>query len=157
MEHTVLCDVVNKCFQQVTEGHDLYSASFLVRPRGCGGFRQSRAAVLLISETTAGDIVVNDAGVIGMVIAFWQHPTDVSIYAEVDAYECLANDARVRSQARTHRVFFDSRTIIDACVWYTVSPTVIRVSVPPALLFLWMVGSVLLTATMVVTKKTNID
>ena len=139
IEHTVLVDLVNKSFQQVIEGHDLYSGFFLVNPKDVRvaglAFRKSKSAVLLIGETCAGDLVIDEHGVAGLVIAFWQTVGQNEIYAEIDAYECINDDARFRSTARVQRLFIASNSIIDALIWYTVSPTIIRLSLPPALLY----------------------
>lgn len=139
MEHTVLFDLVNKCFQQVIEGHDLYTPTFLVN--ACsqattdGAYQSSRRAVLRIGETAVGDLIITDAGVVGKIIAFFQKSGDDTIVAEMDAYECSGGDTRFRCQNRPHRMFFDCRAIVDSLVWYQYSPSIIRVSIPPSLLF----------------------
>ena len=84
---------------------------------------------------SAKDLVITDAGVVAAIVAFWQSAGDETLYAEANAYECLNNDARFRSLERSHRVFIDTRTIIEALIWYEESPTIIKVSLPPALLY----------------------
>ena len=109
MEHTVLFDLVNKCFRQVMEGHDLYTPTFLVN--ACsqattdGAYQSSRRAVLRIGETAVGDLIITDAGVVGKIIAFFQKSGDDTIVAEMDAYECSGGDTRFRCQDRSHRMF----------------------------------------------------
>ena len=85
MEHTVLFDLVNKCFQQVIEGHDPYTPTFLVN--ACsqattdGAYQSSRRAVLRIGEAAVGDLIITDAGLVGKIIAFFQKSGDDTIVA----------------------------------------------------------------------------
>jgi hypothetical protein len=137
IEHTTLVDLVNKSFEQVLSGHDLYKATFLIRPAavdvGGRAFRRSRGAVLRIGRASAEDLCITDDGAVGRIIGFWQCGSS-DIYAEIDAYECIDGDARLRSLERSHRMFIDSRTIIDTLIWVMESPAIARISLPPALL-----------------------
>jgi hypothetical protein len=139
IEHTVLNDVVNTTFQQIINGHDLYTEAFLVAPRDCniGGidFRKSRAACTRIGHVAAKDLVVTVRGRVGCVVSFWQRVSDDNIVVEVDAYPCLDNDMRFASKAQATRCFFELRELVDTLIWIEDSPGIIRLSVPPALLY----------------------
>jgi hypothetical protein len=123
---------------QVKKGTDIYKESFLVRPSSTSFndivFRQSRYAILHIGSVRAGDLIINTDGLLGSVAGFWQHG-DGDIFVAVDAYECVNSDPRLRALQRHHRVFFDAHTIIDSLIWVEESPAIIRVSLPPALLY----------------------
>jgi hypothetical protein len=139
-EHTVLTDVVNTTFQQIKNGHDLYRESFLVFPQElliCGiGFLTSRKACIRIGHVQVGDVVVNIDGVVGCVVKFWQQcGGDDRIVVQVDVYPCLNNDIRYASKAQSYRSFMEDRTIVDAVLWIDDSPGIIRICVPPSLLY----------------------
>ena len=140
LEHTVLVDVVNQAIQQIIDGHDLYSAVFLVHPRThvqLGGFNffRSRSGIMRIGQVSAGDLVIDDVGGVGKVISFWQRENDHRLTIEIDAYPCVNNDISIRATLRSHRDFVTSESLIDTCIWVEDSPGIIHVTVPPALLY----------------------
>jgi hypothetical protein len=139
LEHTVLTDVVNTTFQQVISGHDLYSETFLIMPHDCeiGGldFRRSRAACCRIGHVAVGDLVVNVHGCVGCIVCCWQKASDNLIVLEVDAYPCLNDDVRFVSKAQASKSFFELREIVDSLIWIEESPGIIRICLPPALLY----------------------
>ena len=139
IEHTVLTDVVNTTFEQIISGHDLYTDAFLVTPRDCniGGihFRTSRAACLRIGHVSVGDLVIRSDALVGRVVKFWQRASDNFIALEVDAYACVNDDIRFVSTAQTTREFFDHKSIVDSLIWFEDSPALLRIAVPPALLY----------------------
>jgi len=138
MEHTVLVDIVNKSFQQLAEGIDLYKEAFLVRAKTAAlagqAFHRSKYAVLHIGAVQHGDIVINEQGIVGAVAEFWQQG-DGHIFAAVDAFECIDDNPQIRAVQRSHRVFFEASTIVDSLIWVEESPAIVRVSLPPALLY----------------------
>ena len=139
IEHTVLTDVVNKSFEQILEGHELYKPCFLVNPRDAHvpgiALRKARSAVLRIGETWAGDVVITNDGIVGKVICMWTQAGDDTIYSEIDVYRCVPNDARFRCTDGAQRSFIDSATLSSTLIWYEESPGIICISLPPALLF----------------------
>ena len=139
LEHTVLVDLVNTCFQQVIDGHDLYKAVWQVRPSSVdiGGrvFLRSRSAVLMIGMTSAGDVVMTETGIVGRIVNFWQAAGEETLYAAITAYECINNDTRFRSTERSQQLVCDSGTIVDALVWVWESPAIMRVSIPRSVLY----------------------
>ena len=139
LEHTVLTDVINTTFQQVISGHDLYSEAFLIMPHECHisgiDFRRSRTACTRIGHVAAGDLVINVRGRVGCVISCWQRTSDNLIVLEVDIYPCLNNDIRFASKAQAVRGFFEHLDIVDTLLWIEDSPGIVRVSIPPALLY----------------------
>lgn len=140
LEHTVLVDLVNTTFQQVADGHDLYNKEFLVTPHNVHvdgrHMRRARSAVLRIGLTSHGDMIVSTTGVVGTVINFWQFIGDATFFVEIDAHECINNDTRFRSKDRVERLCLETSSIVDSLVWVYDSPSIIRVSLPPALLFM---------------------
>ena len=140
IEHTVLCDVVNTTFQQIIDGHDLYTDAFLLLPHDCNmngmHFRTSRAACLRVGHVAVGDLVIRSDGLVGCVVKFWQRASDNHIALEVDAYPCVNNDIRYVSTAQSTRDFFDHHSIVDCLIWFEDSPALLRIAVPPALLYL---------------------
>ena len=139
IEHTVLTDVVNTTFQQVLSGHDLYKDAFLVMPHDCElagiAFRRSRAACIRIGHVACGDLVVNVRGRVGCVVSCWQRVSDELIVLEADVYPVLNNDIRFVSKSQSFRGFFVAKDLVDTVLWIEESPGIIRISVPPALLF----------------------
>jgi hypothetical protein len=139
IEHTVLADVVNKAIEQVIDGFDLYKVQFMVRPTAAEiaghAFRRSSHIVAIIGPLAAGDMVITHDGVVGSIIGFWQQSDDATIYAEIDAHECIGNNTQVRSMYRTQRMFIDIAMIVDALIWVMESPAIIRISIPPAMLY----------------------
>ena len=139
LEHTVLTDVVNTTFQQVLSGHDLYKDAFLIMPHEVEvsgiDFRRSRSACCRIGHVSARDLVMNVHGRVGRVVSCWQRISDELIVLEVDAYPCLNNDISVVSSAQAVRGFFEQVDLVDTLLWIEDSPGIIRVSVPPAVLY----------------------
>jgi len=138
-EHTVLTDVVNKTFQQAIRGFDLYRKRFLVTPHSCsiGGvlYDRARKACLEIGQVKSDDVVVLRDGAVGKVKFFWQRPGYESIVAELDVYEMIGGDVRFRSCERFSSSFVDVREFVDTCIWIYDSPAIMRVSLPPSLLY----------------------
>jgi hypothetical protein len=139
IEHTVLIDVVNTTFQQIIGGHDLYMDIFLLTPRDCqiGGihFRSSRAVCLRIGHVAIGDLVIRSDGLVGCVVKVWQRAHDNHVALEVDVYPCVNNDIRFVSTAQSKRDFFDHQSLVDTLLWMEESPALLRIAVPPALLY----------------------
>ena len=79
-------------------------------------------------------MVVNKDGVLGKVVGFWEQ-AGAEICVAVDAYECVNNDPRLRALQRSQRVFFNYRSTVDSLIWVEESPAIIRVSLPPSLLY----------------------
>ena len=142
MEHTVLVDVINTMFQQIEHGADLYRACFLVSPRlvefqGVRLYR-SGAAVLRIGHVARGDLIITNTGVVAKIVTFMRKDSVeclLDIFAEVDVYPCVNGDLKYASSARSTRRFLDCKTFVDCLIWLEESPGLIRISIPPALLF----------------------
>ena len=138
-EHTVLNDVVNQSFEQVLDGHDVYAEEFLISPAAVTlstiAFRAANRCVTRIGLIAAGDLVINSAGDVGMVIKVFQRVCDDLILLEVDAFPTIGGDVSRRSADRKYRDFFESKSIIDVLIWYYDSPAIVRFSVPSALLY----------------------
>ena len=139
IEHTVLTDIVNTSFEQVAEGHDLYKAVFLVNPspmllRG-QAFHTSRSAVLPIGLVSKGDVVITSEGIVGKVASFWQANAVGPVYASISAYKCIDGDTRLRATDNPLDIVCDAREVVDALIWFWQSPAIMRVSIPPALLY----------------------
>lgn len=135
----MLTDLANKTFQQAVRGFDLYRKQFLVSPTACtiNGtlYDRSRKAILEIGEASANDMVALRNGAVAKIISFWQRSGDESIIAELEIYECINDDVRIRALQRFERAFFDVANFVDTCVWFVDSPAIMRVSLPPALLY----------------------
>jgi hypothetical protein len=138
-EHTVLNDLVNKTFEQTLNGIDLYREQFLVFPADCvfdgHQMRRARKAILRIGEVTHDDLVALTNGTVGKIVYFWQRANAADIIAELECYECINNDARILSTERTTRRFVDVADFVDTLVSFMESPAILRVSLPPALLY----------------------
>ena len=140
IEHTVLTDLVNKTFEQLSRGDDIYMQSFLVRPRcvrvADSNLRRSNVAVLRLGRVSAGDVTMNSNGDVGMVTAMWQGiPASSTIYAEVEEYPTINDDLRFRSVTRSTQQFWDASTLIDTIIWVEESPGIIRIAIPPGILY----------------------
>lgn len=140
IEHTVLNDIVNLSIEQIMDGHDLYAEKFLICPRDIQvngtTFRRSGRCVMHVGQVGRGDLVINNVGDVGKVISVWQTVDERNhIFFEVDAYPCINNDVRIRATTRAYRDVFGSDSIIDVLIWYEDSPGIIRLAVPPGLLF----------------------
>ena len=139
IEHTVLTDIVNTTFQQVIGGHDLYKDAFLVMPHDCTihgiVFRRSRSACIRIGHIAVGDIVVNVSGRVGCIVGCWQRVSDELIVLEVDVYPVLNDDMRFVSKSQSFRGFFNITDLVDTVFWIEDSPGILRISIPPALLY----------------------
>ena len=88
-----------------------------------------------VGQVKSGDLVMTDLGVVAKVRSIWQRVPHGRFVVEVDEYECINNDIRVRSSTRTSHAFLYAESIIDVLIWYEDSPGIIRCAVPPALLF----------------------
>jgi hypothetical protein len=135
-EHTLINDVLNRFFEQMGDGVDIYTQRSLVNGSYIGfgdrQFCQSRRAIIHVGEVAHGDIVLFRDGVVGMILGFWQLHGDEVIYINSDCFECLT-DTRFRNRARSRRVVYESQEVLDVCIYYEHSPNVIRVSLHPAL------------------------
>ena len=138
MEHTVLHDVVTKSFEQLQSGHDLFKKEFLVNPYSVAvadnALQRSTSAVLVTGEACKGDIALFTSGEAGRILAFWQAPGE-TVAIEVDIYENVQGDVRLISEDHATRRFIESGSMVDTCIWYYDSPKVIRLSLPPVILF----------------------
>jgi len=57
------------------------------------------------------------------------------VFLEVDAYPCIEGETTLRDTDKRYLDFFESAAIIDVLIWYFHSPSIVRFSVPPALLY----------------------
>ena len=117
----------------------MYRRQFLVSPKPCpiNGvlYHRSAKVVLELGEAKNDDVVALRNGAVAKIISFWQRPGDEDIVAELDVLECINNDVRLRSLERYTRSFVNVDRFVDTCVWFVDSPAIIRVSLPPALLY----------------------
>ena len=138
-EHTVLSDVVTQAFEQILDGHDVYTEEFLICPKEVTlsfiAFRAANRCVTRVGIISAGDLIINAVGDVGKVVKVFQRVCDDLIFLEVDAYPCVDGQVSCRSIDRQYRDFFVSKSIIDVLIWYFDSPAIIRFSVPAALLY----------------------
>ena len=139
-----MCDIVdvsivNKTFQQIARGDDLYRATFLVRPKDVhidgSRLRKSNAAILRIGSLATGDVTMNCDGDVGKVVAMWQGIPASTIFVQVDVYPTINDDLRLRSTTRSTRQFWDASTLIDTLIWLEESPGIIRIPIPAAILY----------------------
>jgi hypothetical protein len=144
MEHTILVDVVNTMFQQIIGGLDLYKPCFLIHPKAIAldgnHFLRSSAAVMRIGHVEHGDLVVTKCGAVAKIVCFWRRDSAEAaaahqLFAEVDVYPSLNNDIRYAATTRSKRRFLDCHSFVDSLIWLEDSPGIIRISLPPALLF----------------------
>ena len=137
-EHTVLTDVLNQSIQQVLSGHDIYTEEFLICPKNTTlsaiAFRVARRYIGRVGEISAGDLVIDNRAHVGKVVGIYQRVSDGLVFLKVDAYPCIGGDVAWRATDRQYPDFFESTAIIDVLIWYYDSPSIVRFSVPPALL-----------------------
>ena len=137
LEHTVLLDVVNQTFQQVVDGGDVYRAKFLLNEKavalGDNRFQKAREAILDIGDVSAGDLVIDMDGVVGKVVSFWKKQDHPAVFVVLDAYRCVNSDIKIQATDGSTRRFVDSDTIVDVLFWCDISPGIIRVAIPSAL------------------------
>ena len=109
LEHTVLQDVLSTHMRQITDGHDLYSATFLICPfdviLGGIAFRRARSGCVRIGHVSAGDLVITTDGRVGKILSLWQRVADEHTFLEVDSYPSINNDTRFRATTRATKDF----------------------------------------------------
>lgn len=137
MEHTVLIDVVNQMCHQVTEGHDLFSKMFLVKPRACKhqpDVLSSSNAVLECGLVAKRDILIFEDWVVGQALGFFLI-SDVH-FVEIRVFPAVNGDTSLRDTSNEECVFKECRHVVDACVWHaTETDHQIRMCIPPILLY----------------------
>ena len=138
-EHTVLTDVLNQSMEQILSGHDVYTAEFLICPKDIFlsgvAFRAAKRYVGRVGEICAGDLVIDHRAHVGKVVQVLQRVSDGLVFLEVDAYPCIEGETTLRDTDKRYLDFFESAAIIDVLIWYFHSPSIVRFSVPPALLY----------------------
>ena len=139
LEHTVLQDVLSTHMRQITDGHDLYSATFLICPfdviLGGIAFRRARSGCVRIGHVSAGDLVITTDGRVGKILSLWQRVADEHTFLEVDSYPSINNDTRFRATTRATKDFFESAELVDALIYVDESPGIIRFSLPAQMLY----------------------
>ena len=98
-------------------------------------FRRSRSACIRIGHIAVGYIVVNVSGRVGCIVGCWQRVSDELIELEVDVYPVLNDDMRFVSKSQSFRGFFNITDLVDTVFWIEDSPGILRISIPPALLY----------------------
>ena len=132
LEHTVLADVVNKQCEQLCEGIDLFKASFLVNPRtmvDVPDLHRSRTAVLPIGRLRADDVIWVEGSRCGRVAMFYELRDEIIV--QVTIFEPCKGDATAFDERISHDVFIESRDVVDACTWYYLRPSIMKVAIPP--------------------------
>jgi len=142
VESTTLRDMLNSQYQYMSSGHDLFTPQFLSNTRlqdvkvGGRTFRLSKgSAVCHVGELFAGDIVFMKTGIVMQIAAFWQED-DSDICIEGSALHAVADDVSVRSLTDVTTMFQRTVDICDACIYFSPSPGVVKISIPPHALIL---------------------
>ena len=136
MEHTVLNDVVNKHCQQIVAGHDLFEKMCLVnaRPNADGTVLCAKAAIVVCGKITKGDIIFLADKTCGRAEGF--NLISGVFFVEVGFLPCIDGDISLRGAVSDRSSFVECADIVDSCIWHSTSrPGVLRVCVPPILLF----------------------
>ncbi len=114
------------------------SPTFLGNPKtsSIGGhvFKSSKCAVLRCGEVNHGDILYFRSGSAGRVVRFFEGG-DSGIVIEMDMYDCVGGGTTLRSEERAQRTFEEHESVLDSCIWYYESPSIIKLCLPPAALF----------------------
>ena len=71
----------------------------------------------------------------GKVLSILQQSVDRELTLEVMVYPSIDGDIRCRATDKGDKQFFNASSVIEALVWYVEHPNVIRVAIPPALLY----------------------
>lgn len=135
LEHTVLADIVNKQCHQFSTGVDLFKEQFLHMPRdvrGVPGFRQSTSAILRCGLLGKGDIVWFQNASCGRVIMFYEVGDWMFVHAEI--FENINDEPSRLDENRSSKNFLDSRSVVDACAWFSPNPGEIKIAIPPIVL-----------------------
>lgn len=135
LEHTVLADIVNKQCHQFSTGVDLFKEQFLHMPRdmpGAPGFRRSTSAILRCGLLGKGDILWFKNASCGRVIMFYECSEWIFVHAEI--FGNINNDPSRLDETRSSLDFLDSRSVVDACAWFSPNPGEIKIAIPPIVL-----------------------
>ena len=134
--------MLNAQCQYMMSGHDLFRPHFLskrcLQEVAAGGrtFQiGTSSAVCHVGELFVGDIVFMKTGVVMQINAFWQDD-DSDICIEGNALHAVDNDVSVRSLSDVTSMFQRTVDICDACIYFSPSPGIIKISIPPHALVL---------------------
>ncbi len=116
----------------------MFKSTYLCNGKGCdigGGQQLTRAtrAVFHVGEVCAGDLLYLENGMASIAVAFYHDELELVI--ELDVLECLGGDTTVRDKRSPSRRFVESQMVVDTCVWYELRPGIIKLCLPPAVLF----------------------
>ena len=140
LEHTVLLGVVTQFLEQLSSGIDLFTERFLINARDVTidgpPFRRSRHAVVRIGEISCGDLVMARGGDVGKVLNNWQTIPSLNdeVIVEIETYASIDRQVTIQSMSRNKRVFVDSE-FVSTLFWIMESPAIIRVSIPPSIVY----------------------
>ena len=141
-EQTTLTSVLNAQVQWMTQGHDIFQHDMLVAPKvahvqghllQCAGH-----AVCAIGSLFVADIVYARDGTVGRIENFWKTDSE-GLMVQLDVVQCVHGDNTIRDESGPVVRFVPMDDIVEACIWFYIRPSVIKIALPPIVLLQWSI------------------
>ena len=134
IEHTVIHDVVNKqCEQLQKRGVDLFQATVLVDPRVISGapflISRSTKAIAPMGALHSNDVIWMQDGRCCRIKMFYEVHGDFLL--NVDIFDNVGDDPAAFDERHSTDAFVGVAEVVDACTWFYIRPSIIKVAVPP--------------------------
>ena len=140
-EHTTLIDSLNSQIHYFSTGHDLFKAEFLAKVKlesinsEVGNIiRSTGSLVCAVGEIFTDDVLFLKSGVVLQVIAFFQYGEDEFVI-HGNALRAVQGQCNVRSLADFTVMFVKTHDVADVCIFFSPCEGIIKVSIPPHVLF----------------------
>ena len=136
-EHTCLLDVLNAQCAFMAQSEDIFQEEFLQNPQRTvfdDSVCVSMSAVTHVGELRNGDIIYASGDVAGRVVRFVQR-NGGPLSLQIDAMKCYNNDSSLRDESDTATAFVEVRDVADACIWFYHARPIIKLNLPPSVLF----------------------
>ena len=148
-EHTTLLDVLHQQCESLSTNEDIFGAEFLIDVKKVSNTRRSKhesccehTPGLLSSKEAAykggtvkaKDIICTKGGLVGRVQNFLQVQNG-PVQVRFLSYLCIEGDCTLRDENASTIMMVPLADVLDACIWCYAKPGVLKVCIPPPLLF----------------------